>query len=150
MLKISRFPRFTGAHRSASLPGSALPAAAPLTKRLLKRTYRKFFTQLDYARLGMVRVLWEPDGIRISGPGGFPDGVTQSNLLTIDPTPRNPRLADVLKRIGLVESSRKGNAVTYRLADASVEQFLAAARTVLASTLGKARTALEELEGTGS
>ena len=56
----------------------------------------------------------------------------------------------VLKRIGLVDSSRKGNVVTYRLADASVEQVLAAARTVLAATLGKARLALEELEGPGN
>jgi hypothetical protein len=31
-----------------------------------------------------------------------------------------------------------------------VEQFLAAARTVLAETLGKARLALQELEGLGS
>ena len=56
----------------------------------------------------------------------------------------------MVKRIGLVESDRKGNAVTYRLTDRSVEQFLLAARTVLAATLGRARTALEELEGTES
>ena len=77
-----------------------------------RRAFREAFVNAlvhrDYARLGMVRVLWEADGIRISGPGGFPDGVTQSNLLTIDPTPRNPRLADALKRIGLAERSGRG------------------------------------------
>src|SRR5271157_971245 len=56
----------------------------------------------------------------------------------LEPSTLSQHLA-VVKRIGLVESSRKGNAVTYRLADASVEQFLAA-------TLGKLRLALEELE----
>jgi ATP-dependent DNA helicase RecG len=77
-----------------------------------RRAFREAFVNAlvhrDYARLGMVRVLWETDGIRISGPGGFPEGVTQGNLLTIDPTPRNPRLADALKRIGLSERSGRG------------------------------------------
>jgi len=77
-----------------------------------RRAFREAFVNAlvhrDYTRLGMVRVLWELDGIRISGPGGFPEGVTQSNLLTIDPTPRNPKLADALKRIGLAERSGRG------------------------------------------
>ncbi|WP_306602062.1 RNA-binding domain-containing protein [Geothrix sp. 21YS21S-2] len=77
-----------------------------------RRAFREAFVNAlvhrDYARLGMVRVLWEQDGIRISGPGGFPEGVTKDNLLTIDPTPRNPRLADALKRIGLAERSGRG------------------------------------------
>jgi hypothetical protein len=37
--------------------------------------------------------------------------------------------------------------VTYRLTDPSVTEFLAAARTVLAATLGRARDALADLEG---
>jgi ATP-dependent DNA helicase RecG len=77
-----------------------------------RRAFREAFVNAlvhrDYTRLGVVRVLWEGDGIRISGPGGFPDGVTQTNLLTVDPTPRNPRLADALKRIGLAERSGRG------------------------------------------
>ena len=52
----------------------------------------------------------------------------------------------ILKRIGLVESSRAGNAVTYRLTDSSVGQFLTSARRVLFSTLGRTRRTLEELE----
>jgi ArsR family transcriptional regulator len=64
----------------------------------------------------------------------------------IEPSTLSQHLA-VMKRIGLVESSRKGNAVTYSLADESVEQFLLAARTVLAATLSKALLALEELDG---
>lgn len=63
----------------------------------------------------------------------------------LEPSTLSQHLA-VVKRTGLVESSRKGNAVTYRLADRTVEQFLAAARAVLAATLGRARQALEELE----
>ena len=62
----------------------------------------------DYTRLGMVRVLWQTDGIRVSSPGPFPEGVSISNLLTVDPSPRNPLLADVLKRIGLAERTGRG------------------------------------------
>ncbi len=51
----------------------------------------------------------------------------------------------ILKRIGLVESSRRGNTVTYRLTDPSVGEFLTAARSVLSSTLGRTRRTLEEL-----
>jgi ArsR family transcriptional regulator len=53
----------------------------------------------------------------------------------------------VLSRNGLVESSRKGNAVTQRLTDPSVAPSFAAARAVLTSTLGRSRQVLEELEG---
>ena len=52
----------------------------------------------------------------------------------------------VVKRIGLIESSRHANGVTYQLVDQSVVEFLAAARKVLASTLGHARDALADLE----
>ncbi len=103
------------------------------------------------AKADLFRALGHPARIRIlellvDGEQPVSDLLADMGL---EPSTLSQHLA-VLKRIGLVESSRKGNAVTYRLADASVEQFLAAARTVLASTLGKARTALEELEGTGS
>lgn len=53
----------------------------------------------------------------------------------------------VVKRTGLVESRRTGNVVTYRVTDPSVAEFLAAARSVLASTLGRARQTLEDLVG---
>jgi ArsR family transcriptional regulator len=74
-----------------------------------------------------------------------------SGLLTetgLEPSTLSQHLA-VIKRTGLVESRRRGNAVTYRLADPSVAQFLTAARTVLASTLGRARQTLADLEGSG-
>ncbi len=53
----------------------------------------------------------------------------------------------VLKRTGLVDSRRTGNSVTYVLADSSIATFLAAARAVLTSTLGRIRQTLENLEG---
>jgi ArsR family transcriptional regulator, arsenate/arsenite/antimonite-responsive transcriptional repressor len=53
---------------------------------------------------------------------------------------------NVLKHTGLVVSRRNGNVVTYQVTDPSVREFLASARVVLASTLGRTRRALEHLE----
>jgi len=62
----------------------------------------------DYHRLGAVHVRLEDEALVISNPGGLVDGVTLANLLTTEPRPRNPALADALKRIGLVERSGRG------------------------------------------
>lgn len=44
----------------------------------------------------------------LSNPGGFVEGVTLENLLVTDPRPRNPLLADIAKRLGLAERTRRG------------------------------------------
>ncbi|MDO9575400.1 MAG: ATP-binding protein [bacterium] len=62
----------------------------------------------DYQKLGAVHFQWYEDIIEISNPGGFVEGVTLNNLLVTPPKPRNPRLADVFKRIGLVERTGRG------------------------------------------
>ena len=59
----------------------------------------------DYHQLGAVHIRLEDDALVISNAGGLVDGVTLANLLTTEPRPRNPRLADAMKRIGLVERS---------------------------------------------
>ena len=53
---------------------------------------------------------------------------------------------NVLKQSGLVVSQRRANAVSYQITDSEVGEFLAAARRVLASTMGRTRSALEHLE----
>ncbi len=62
----------------------------------------------DYTRLGAVHVRWEADAIVVSNPGGFVEGVTLANLLVVEPRPRNPLLADVVKRIDLAERTGCG------------------------------------------
>ena len=68
----------------------------------------------DYTRLGAVHVRLDDDGLTISNPGGLVEGVTLHNLLTTEPRPRNPALADAMKRIGLVERSGRGVDLIYR------------------------------------
>lgn len=66
------------------------------------------FSHRDYTMLGRVRVLIDDEGLSISNPGGFIDGVNLKNLLTVEPHGRNPALADAMKRIGLAEKTGRG------------------------------------------
>ncbi|MCW7753285.1 putative DNA binding domain-containing protein [Desulfobotulus sp. H1] len=68
----------------------------------------------DYHRLGAVHVRLEDDALVVSNPGGLVEGVTLANILTTEPRPRNPALADALKRIGIVERSGRGVDTIYR------------------------------------
>ncbi len=67
----------------------------------------------DYRKLGALHVQMRDDHARVSNPGGFVEGVRPDNLLVIEPRPRNPRLADAFKRIGLVERTGRGVAIIY-------------------------------------
>jgi len=77
-----------------------------------RRAFREAFVNAlvhrDFSRLGAVHVKIGDDGLSISNPGGFVDGVTLENLLVADPRSRNPLLADVIKRIGLAERTGRG------------------------------------------
>ena len=66
------------------------------------------FCHRDYTILGSVRILIDDEGLSISNPGGFIDGVNLKNLLTVEPHGRNPALADAMKRIGLAEKTGRG------------------------------------------
>ena len=77
-----------------------------------RRAFREGFINAlvhrDYARLGAVHVRLDDDGLVISNPGGFVEGVTIQNLLVVPPRSRNPLLADIVKRIGLAERTGRG------------------------------------------
>ncbi|EPN52427.1 putative transcriptional regulator, partial [Pseudomonas syringae pv. actinidiae ICMP 19094] len=62
----------------------------------------------DYHGRGAVHVRLEDDALVVSNPGGLVDGVTLANLLVTEPRPRNPTLADAMKRVGVVERSGRG------------------------------------------
>ncbi len=61
----------------------------------------------DYTTLGPIQVQISEDEFVVSSPGGFPPGVTLSNILD-QSRPRSPILANAFKRAGLVERRGKG------------------------------------------
>ena len=77
-----------------------------------RRAFREAFVNAlihrDYARLGATHIRMNDDGLVISNPGGFVEGVTLQNILVTEPRPRNPLLADIAKRIGLAERTGRG------------------------------------------
>ncbi len=77
-----------------------------------RRAFREAFVNAlvhrDYSRLGAVHVKIDTEGLSISNPGGFVEGVTLKNLLVVPPHPRNSLLADIVKRIGLAERTGRG------------------------------------------
>ena len=62
----------------------------------------------DYFRVGAVQVQLQKNVLTISSPGGFLEGISPDNILTVAPTPRNVLLAEAVKRIGLAERTGRG------------------------------------------
>jgi ATP-dependent DNA helicase RecG len=89
-------------------------AVPKVDHRAFREAIANAITHRDYSLRGAVHVRLSGDALVISNPGGFVEGVTLNNLLTTEPRPRNPGLADALKRIGLVERTGRGVDLIYR------------------------------------
>ena len=89
-------------------------AVPRVDQRAFREAIANAITHRDYSLRGAVHVRLSGDDLVISNPGGFVEGVTLNNLLTTEPRPRNPALADALKRIGLVERTGRGVDLIYR------------------------------------
>lgn len=67
----------------------------------------------DYEDPSSCWIKMYPSRIEVVSPGGFPRGVTPDNILDRQ-NPRNRRLAEALKRCGLVERSGQGADLMFR------------------------------------
>lgn len=65
-------------------------------------------THRDYQLRDAVHVHLYPNRLDILNPGGLPGGITPSNILRHQPKRRNPLLAEVLARLGLIEQAGVG------------------------------------------
>lgn len=81
-------------------------------KDFLEETYREALLNAvqhrDYSSQSAVFVKHYADRLEISNPGGFLAGITPENILRQDSHPRNRRLTEALRRIGLVERAGVG------------------------------------------
>lgn len=77
-------------------------------RRAVRESVVTAFSHRDYTQLGRVLVQIDEDGLTVSNPDGFIEGVTVQNILNAEPCGRNPVLADTLKRIGLAERAGRG------------------------------------------
>jgi ATP-dependent DNA helicase RecG len=96
------------------LMSGAVRVGIPRYYRLgLREAIHNALIHRDYTHIGAVHVQLHDDYVQISSPGGFVPGVHPSNILSASPRPRNPLLADVFKRIGLVERTGRGVSLIY-------------------------------------
>lgn len=102
-------------NREEELQVGLFRVSVPLVERRgFREAVANSLIHRDYTRTGAVHVRLQDDTLTVSNPGGFVEGVTVDNLLTTEPRPRNPWLADVLKRLGLVERTGRGVDLIYR------------------------------------
>lgn len=77
-------------------------------RRAFREAFINALVHRDYSRLGAVHIRLDDDGLTLSSPGGFVEGITLHNLLVAAPRSRNPLLADAVKLIGLAERTGRG------------------------------------------
>jgi ATP-dependent DNA helicase RecG len=82
-------------------------------ERAVREVLLNAVSHRDYRKTGSVFVRQYPRRIEIVSPGGFPEGITQANILW-QQNPRNRRIAEALGKCGLVERSGQGIDLIYR------------------------------------
>jgi len=81
--------------------------------RAFREAFVNALTHRDLARMGAIHVKMTDEAVIVSNPGGFVEGVNPENILSVEPRPRNPLLADIFKRIGLAERTGRGVDIIY-------------------------------------
>ena len=86
----------------------------------------------DYQNQGSVYVKHYPDKVVIENPGGFPEGITQNNIITHPSVPRNKLIAETLQRLKYVQR-------TGEITNAQVQDLCGYTRQQARMTLDKMR-----------
>ena len=77
-------------------------------KEVIREALNNAIAHRDYRRNSEVVIKQFSHDLYITNPGGFPLGVTLENLISVNSTPRNRLLADILAKTGVVERSGQG------------------------------------------
>ena len=77
-------------------------------KEVLREALLNALIHREYQNRADVRIKLYPERMEIINPGGFPEGVTAQNIITINSTPRSYILSNVLKKAGYIEEAGQG------------------------------------------
>ncbi len=97
--------------RNESIPvreGSYIFDIPYFNEMVIREIVNNAFAHRDYRKNSEIVIKLYPTKMEIINAGGFPQGVTLENLLTVPSTPRNRLLSDVLSKTGIVERSGQG------------------------------------------
>ena len=101
--------RFAACNREREVPVGLIRLPIPdYAPESFREAMSNALLHRDFSRMGAVYLQLHPDHLLITNPGGFPEGITLQNILVHEPKPKNPRLAEAFKRIGLVEQTGRG------------------------------------------
>lgn len=78
------------------------------SRRAFREGLMNAFAHRDYSMMGRIRIAIDDEGLTISSPGGFIEGVNINNLISVEPHGRNQSLSDAMKRVGLAEKTGRG------------------------------------------
>jgi ATP-dependent DNA helicase RecG len=98
-------------HRNGKVPVQQGPFIFDIpffNKEVIREALNNAVAHRDYRKSSEVVIKQFPNELHITNPGGFPFGVNLKNLLTVNSTPRNRLLSDVLAKTGVVERSGQG------------------------------------------
>ena len=76
-------------------------------ERAIREVILNAVSHRDYREAGSIWIKQYPRKIVVASPGGFPSGITPSNILWKQ-QPRNRRIADIFNKCGLVERAGQG------------------------------------------
>ena len=97
--------------KNESIPvreGSYIFDISYFNEMVIREIVNNAFAHRDYRKNSEIVIKLYPTKMEIINAGGFPQGVTLENLLTVPSTPRNRLLSDVLSKTGIVERSGQG------------------------------------------
>lgn len=83
------------------------------SKLAIREAFANAFVHRDYTMHSGIQIQVFPSELKITSAGGFLEGITIDNLLSVAPTPRNRRLAEAMMRMKFVETSGRGIDIIY-------------------------------------
>jgi len=93
--------------------GLFIVEVATFHERTVREAVLNAISHRDYRNAGSVFLRQYPRRLEVVSPGGFPEGIDQTNLLW-EQRPRNRRIAEALGRCGLVERAGQGFDLMFR------------------------------------
>lgn len=79
-----------------------------LNEEVVREAVHNAIVHRNYRLQAEILIKQSDKSLDIISPGGFPLGVSIDNILTVNSTPRNRLLADILLKTGIVERSGQG------------------------------------------
>ena len=98
----------------ANLPDGVQRQVADFPIDAVREALANALLHRDFRVPGAVSVEHSPESLRIGSPGGFPSGVSSTNILTHGSVPRNAALFRAAERLGLAEERGLGVDRMYR------------------------------------